>query len=100
MVIFFLTEMKNVIVINSSEHINLLITPIAGISKEQASKLNILPQLFSPDILWDLAYEIHTEVIEYNGGKFLDLNAGDYIRGTLEDIIPKCKLSSEKEKRH
>jgi hypothetical protein len=97
---FFLSQMNNIVIINSDEHINLLITPINGISKEQSDKLNSISDLFSPSTLWDLAYEMHTEIDEFNGQKFLTLNEGDSITGNFETVISKCKVLDSKGKIH
>lgn len=93
---YLLTEMKNIIIISSNEHENLLITPINGISEEQNSKLNSICKLFSPNTLWNLLYEMHTEICEYDGKKYCTLNIGDSISGNSNNIISEYQIINSK----
>ncbi|MBE6160583.1 MAG: hypothetical protein E7157_06035 [Lactobacillales bacterium] len=94
---YYMSTMNYVVLVNSSEHINIMVTPSNGISNNQENRLDDLKNIFPNNILWCLSHEMHIEVFEENGHKYGTLELGDVIEGKYEDVISKYK---EKIKRH
>lgn len=94
---YYMSTMNYVVLVNSSEHINIMVVPSNGLSNNQENRLNDLKGIFPNNIMWCLAHEMHIEVFEDNGHKYGTLELGDVIEGEYESVISEYK---EKIKRH
>lgn len=89
---FLLSEFGNVILINSSEHVNLAIAPNVGLNNEQLSCIKNVDSLFDASTMWQIEDNMHFEIIEENGKKYKVLDYGDTVEGNLgyfEEIADK-----------
>ena len=84
---FLLSEFNNVVLVNSSEHINIGVIPNVGITKEQIEALNKISNKFSDKINWSFADNMHFDIVESDGKKYKMLNVGDTKDGKLKNII-------------
>lgn len=94
---YYLSTLNYTVIINSSEHINIMVTSKNGISNNSENRLDDLKEIFNDNILWNLASNMHIEVFEENGFKYGALEVGETIDGKYEDVINKYK---NKTKRH
>ncbi len=85
--------------VNSSEHVNLLITPYNGITKIQSNRLDSINLLFKDSsTLWCLANSMHIETFQENGQTFGMLEIGDTITDSFDKIVKKIQVNSSKAK--
>ena len=89
--------MNYVILVNSSEHINIMVIPSSGISNEQLNRINDLKDIFPNNINWCLSNDMHIETFESDGKKYGTLEVGNVIEGKYEDVIDEYE---NKIKRH
>lgn len=94
---YYISTMNYVILVNSFEHINIMVIPSFGISNEQLNRINDLKDIFPNNINWCLSNEMHIETFESDGKKYGTLEVGNVIEGKYEDVIDEYK---NKIKRH
>lgn len=94
---YYISTMNYVILVNSSEHINIMIIPSSGISNEQLNRINDLKDIFPNNINWCLSNDMHIETFESDGKKYGTLEVGNVIEGMYEDVIDEYE---NKIKRH
>lgn len=89
---YYLSSLGNVLVINSSEHINILITPSSnGITGKQFNQLENFITLFDNNTTWAHVPNMHIETFEQNGHKYGTLEVGDVVEGDFNAAINSCK---------
>ena len=94
---YYMSTMNYVILVNSSEHINIMVIPSSGISNEQLNRINDLKDIFPNNINWCLSNDMHIETFESDGKKYGTLEVGNVIEGKYEDVIDEYE---NKIKRH
>lgn len=91
---YFLSEFGNAVMVNSSEHINIAIIPNSGLSYEQSYGIKEIDNLFVESAKWEIANNMHFEIIEENGQKYKVLDVGETVQGNL-----KCLIEEQENKR-
>lgn len=86
---YFLSEFGNVVMVNSQEHINIAIIPNIGLNQEQSYSVKRINNLFDDSTKWEIADNMHFEIIEENNKKYKVLDIGETIQGNLKCLIEK-----------
>ena len=96
---YYLSTINNIVFVNSSEHINILISPSAGISKEQENRLNDIQKVFINDLdRWASTNDMHIETFKENGQVFGTLELGQIVEGDFKTVISSLKNTNRKTK--
>lgn len=93
-----LSELNNIVMINSDEHNNLLVVPYTGVNDKQIDSLEKSISLFDKNCVWSTSYDMHFENVEYGGKTFKQLSVGNEITGKLENFIDEIKKMNKTRK--
>ena len=75
------------IIVNSSEHMNIIITPNGDINDEQKRRLIELKDFFTDDIVFSYVNNMHIERFESNGKTYGTLDIGETKEGNYKSIL-------------
>lgn len=96
---YYLSCLNNVILINSSEHMNIIVTPNNGINGCQFQRLNDIQNLFTYEsTTWSLANNMHIETFQEDGKTYGMLNIGETHDGNLKSVISVLEVKNSKQK--
>ena len=93
---YFLSELKNVVLINSGAHHNILVVPNVGMNEKELEALEKIKDIFPLDTSWDISEDMHFDIIEENGQKYKILNPGEPYKNSLEEYIQSCHQKGSK----
>ena len=93
---YFLSELKNVVLINSGAHHNILVVPNVGMNEKEVEALEKIKDIFPLDTSWDISEDMHFEIVEDQGQKYKILNPGEPYKNSLEEYIQSYKKGENK----
>lgn len=93
---YFLSELNNVVLINSGAHHNILVVPNVGMNEKELESLEKIKDIFPLDTYWDINEDMHFEIIEEHGQKYKILNIGEPSKYNLEEYIQACHKKENK----
>ena len=93
---YFLSQLKNVVLINSGAHHNILVVPNVGMNENELESLEKIKDIFPNDTSWDISEDMHFEIIEDHGQKFKILNPGEPYKNSLDEYIQSYKKGENK----
>ncbi len=92
---YFLTQINNVVLINSGAHHNLLIAPNEGLNDEQVKSIDKICEIFKDDT-WSISENMHFVDIEDHGQKYKYLEPGEQFKNNLKDYLDVYKQKEGK----
>ena len=90
---YYLTRINKAILINSSNHINLLCTPREGVNELQAEKIEIIKNLFNYTFSWELVDDMRIERYKDNPRQGY-LEIGNTKKGNIDYILNNLKIKN------